>query len=100
MQQIGVVRLVSKPAVQTLMKIMSFMLATPLAAVMMVHPSLMLDEQGHYSHPMLMLVMLGISAGFIHGVGFVPRFWLWRLLFSPYIGWPLMMIGYWTWLVK
>ena len=56
--------------------------------------SLMLDANGHYNHSMLMLVMVGISGGFIHGVGFIPRFWLWKWLFSPYIAWPLMILGY------
>lgn len=85
---------------QTLLCVVSFLMAVPLALVMMIHPALMLDAQGHYSHPMLMLVMLGISAGFVHGVGFVPKLWVWRYLFSPYVGWPLMLIGYWMWLIK
>ena len=76
----------------------SFLLALPLAAILLVAPSLMLDANGHYSHPMLMLVMIGISGGFIYGVGFVPRFWLWKWLFSPYISWPLMILGYVIWL--
>jgi predicted membrane protein len=41
-----------------------------------------------------MLVMWGISAGFIHGVGFVPQHWLWRLLFHPAAAWLLMGQGY------
>ena len=76
----------------------SFLLALPLAAILLVAPSLMLDENGHYSHPMLMLVMIGISGGFIYGVGFIPKFWLWKWLFSPYISWPLMILGYIIWL--
>lgn len=54
----------------------------------------MLDASGHYSHPLLMGVMLGVSAGLVHGVGFVPRLWLWRLLFGPAVGWPLLVLGY------
>ena len=63
----------------------SFLLALPLAAVLLVHPGMMLDANGHYNHSVLMLVMLGISGGFIHGVGYIPQFWLWKWLFSPYI---------------
>ncbi|ROZ80888.1 cyd operon YbgE family protein, partial [Gordonia sp. OPL2] len=44
--------------------------------------------------------MLGISGGFIYGVGFVPRFWLWKWLFSPVIAWPLMLLGYYIWLLQ
>ncbi|MDR2249283.1 cyd operon YbgE family protein [Acinetobacter sp.] len=75
----------------------SFLLALPLAAILLVHPSLMLDANGHYNHSQLMLVMVGISGGFIYGVGFVPHFWLWKWLFSPWIAWPLMLLGYYIW---
>lgn len=45
----------------------SFLLALPLAVILLVHPSLMLDANGHYNHSQLMLVMVGISGGFIYG---------------------------------
>ncbi|WP_201752556.1 cyd operon YbgE family protein [Pseudomonas sp. QL9] len=73
---------------------LSLLLAAPLALVLLIHPALMLDAQGGYSHGLLMLVMLGVSAGFVHGVGFDPRGRLWALLFGPACGWPLMLLGY------
>ena len=69
----------------------SFLMALPLATVLLLHPAMMLDANGHYNHTVLMLVMIGISGGFIHGVGFLPRFWLWKWLFSPFVAWPLMV---------
>ncbi|MHA3059578.1 cyd operon YbgE family protein [Acinetobacter sp. ANC 4636] len=87
-----------KSAAEILMMIVSFMLALPLAGILLVYPSLMLDANGHYNHSVLMLVMLGISGGFIYGVGFIPRWWLWKWLFSPVVAWPLMTIGYYLWL--
>jgi len=75
----------------------SFLMALPLAAVLLIHPGAMLDANGHYNHSALMMVMIGISGGFIHGVGFLPQFWLWKCLFSPYVAWPLMLWGYYTW---
>ncbi|ALH96036.1 cyd operon YbgE family protein [Acinetobacter equi] len=77
----------------------SCLLAFPLAAVLLVHPSAMLNSNGEYSHSAMMLIMIGISGGFIHGVGFQPRFWLWKWLFSPWIAWPLMIWGYYTWFI-
>ncbi|MEB3766334.1 cyd operon YbgE family protein [Acinetobacter sp. MD2] len=88
----------SKETMRMFIMITSFTLALPLAAILMIYPSLMLDANGHYSHPLLMLVMLGISGGFIYGVGFKPQFWLWKWLFSPFISWPLMGLGYFIWL--
>lgn len=72
----------------------SLLLAAPMALLLLIHPAAMLDEQGSYSHSLLMLVMLGVSAGFVHGVGFEPRFWLWRFMFGPILGWTLMLMGY------
>ena len=80
--------------------IISFLMALPLAAVLLIHPSMMLDANGHYSHRAMMLIMIGISGGFIYGVGFLPRFWLWKYLFSPYVAWPLMILGYYIWLYQ
>ena len=77
----------------------SFLLALPLAGVLLIHPAMMLDANGEYSHSTMMYIMIGISGGFIHGVGFIPKFWLWKWLFSPFIAWPLMLWGYYTWLL-
>lgn len=49
----------------------------------------------HTSHGLLSLVMLGVCAGFVHGVGFVPRHQAWRIAFSPWLSWPLMGVGLW-----
>lgn len=74
--------------------VLSLLLASPLALLLLIHPAVMLDGAGSYNHAQLMLVMWGISAGFIHGVGFVPQHWLWRLLFHPAAAWLLMGQGY------
>ena len=76
----------------------SFLLALPLAGVLLIHPAMILDANGEYSHSTMMYIMIGISGGFIHGVGFIPKFWLWKWLFSPFLAWPLMLLGYYTWL--
>ena len=75
----------------------SFLLALPRAGVLLIHPAMMLDANGEYSHSTMMYIMIGISGGFIHGMGFIPKFWLWKWLFSPFLAWPLMLWGYYTW---
>ncbi|MDF3935887.1 cyd operon YbgE family protein [Pseudomonas citronellolis] len=75
-------------------RVLSLLLAAPLALVLLIHPALMLDASGGYSHGLLMLVMLGVSGGFVHGVGFDPRQRLWALLFGPTLAWPLLVLGY------
>ena len=73
---------------------LSLLLASPLALLLLIHPAAMLDAQGHYSHGLLMLVMLGVAGGFVHGVGFDPYQRLWRWLFGPLLAWPLLLLGY------
>jgi len=76
------------------LRTLSLLLASPLALILLIHPSMIVDPEAGYSHSLLMLVMLGISSGFIHGVGFDPRGLTWRILFHPVGGWVLMGLGY------
>ena len=46
-------------------------------------------------HGWLALVMLGVCAGFVHGVGFMPYARAWRILFSPWLAWAIMGLGLW-----
>ncbi|MBX9912438.1 MAG: cyd operon YbgE family protein [Pseudomonadaceae bacterium] len=73
---------------------LSLLLASPMALLLLIHPAAMLDTQGHYSHSLLMLVMLGVAGGFVHGVGFDPYQRVWRWLFGPLLAWMLLLLGY------
>ncbi len=85
----------SRPLLQrTWARVLSLLLASPLALLLLIHPAAMLDPQGHYSHNLLMLVMVGVAGGFVHGVGFDPYQRFWRYLFSPLLAWPLLLMGY------
>ena len=44
----------------------------------------MADAAGKADRNLAMALFWAMNAGFIRGVGFVPRYWLWRGLFS---GW-------------
>jgi predicted membrane protein len=39
------------------------------------------------SHGVLMLIMWGMSAGFVHGIGFIPRNAVVRVLLGPVVAW-------------
>jgi predicted membrane protein len=49
-----------------------------------VYPLLFADAAGRADHGLAMALFWAMSAGLVRGVGFVPRFVLWRWLFS---GW-------------
>ncbi len=72
-------------------RLMSLLLALVVSGLIFTYPKAL----GHANHGLLMLVMLGVSAGFVHGVGFVPRHLLWRLVFSPWTAWTAMGVGLW-----
>lgn len=45
------------------------------------------------SHGVLALIMWGMSAGFVHGVGFVPHNRVLRVLLGPVAAWAGLAIG-------
>ena len=49
-----------------------------------LYPLVMANAEGHADHALAMLLFWAMSAGFVRGVGFVPRAVVWRWLFS---GW-------------
>jgi predicted membrane protein len=49
-----------------------------------LYPPLMADAAGRADHNLAMALFWAMSAGFVRGVGFVPRLWVWRWMFS---GW-------------
>ena len=72
----------------------SLLLAIPLSLVLLIHPLLMFDTQWSYRHNLLMLIMWGVAAGYVHGVGFIPESrWL-KWLTCPLLRWMLLIGGY------
>lgn len=47
-----------------------------------VYPPLFADAAGKPDHVLAMFLFWAMSAGFVRGVGFVPRARVWRWLFS------------------
>lgn len=53
-----------------------------LLVVMTVLPSLATDRQGHADHTSALLIFWAMSAGFVRGVGFIPKHRLARWILS------------------
>lgn len=49
-----------------------------------LYPPLLADDVGRADHGLAMTLFWAMSAGFVRGVGFVPRQRAWRVIFS---GW-------------
>jgi cyd operon protein YbgE len=71
----------------------SLISASLLALVILIYPIALSTNGEAPSHGPLMLLMLGICAGFVHGVGFVPQSTILKKVFSPLVAWPLMLAG-------
>jgi predicted membrane protein len=72
----------------TAARLFSLLLAIGLSGLILVMPTLVAGDAGHGK---LTLLMWGIAAGFVHGVGYVPVYRIWRWLFGPLVGWVLML---------
>lgn len=63
-----------------------------------IYPFVFAKVDGSADHRFAMLVFWAMSAGLVNGVGFVPRWPLWRWLFS---GWAclaaLALAAWWRW---
>jgi len=52
-----------------------------------VYPLLFARADGRADHALALALFWAMSAGFVRGVGFLPRAWGWRLMFS---GWSCL----------
>ncbi len=71
-----------------------------LSGLLLAMPQLVAVGMHELDHGPLSAGLWGISAGFVHGVGYVPETRLWRCAFSPYVGWPLMGLCVYLWLLN
>jgi predicted membrane protein len=62
----------------------SLLVAIVLMLLGSIAPVYLADAQGRAHHGLALLAFWAMSAGFVRGVGFIPRAKLWRWLFS---GW-------------
>ena len=72
----------------------SLIAAASTALVLTCVPFLVVHDLDARAHAFLSLLLLGMSAGFVHGLGGRPRAGIWRLAFSPWTAWPLLLSGW------
>jgi len=59
------------------------------------YPPLMADAAGKADHGLATALFMAMAAGFVRGVGFVPRLWLWRGLFSGWTCAAALLLAAW-----
>lgn len=69
--------------------------ALAITVTVLVFPRLIALDMHTVPHGWLVLLMFGMSFGYVHGIGFVPQNKYLQTLFSPIIAWPVMALGAW-----
>lgn len=72
-------------------RVFSLLLALFLSGLLLIYPNHIATSSTQLDHGYLTMLMLALSAAFIHGIGFYPRYWLWKILFSPYFSWGVLL---------
>ena len=68
---------------------LSLVLASVLAILITLYPPAL----AKLSHGLLTLVIWGVCAGFVHGIGFDPEARFWRVVLGPVSAWLWMALG-------
>ena len=72
---------------------LSFLLALGFSLLLLIYPQALAIEGQHVAKGPLYALMFGISAGYVHGIGYVPRHPVLRIAFGPGVAWPLLFSG-------
>lgn len=72
---------------------LSLCIALAISVCLLIWPALAVSAAGHVDHGWLTLLMWGMAAGFVHGVGFIPRNRLLRVVFGPMVAWGLPLLA-------
>ncbi len=75
------------------LRVLVFCLSLAVMLGVTAWPHLLGKTQAEFSHNAAMLLLLGMSCGFVYGIGFEPRLRLWRWLFSAPVALGLMFWG-------
>ncbi len=70
----------------------TFLVALGLMALIVLYPRAIADDMSSVPHGALVGLLFGMSIAWVWGLGFVPRRPVLRFIFSPWLGWALMII--------
>lgn len=72
---------------------LSLAVALVISVGLLAWPTLVVTTEGHVDHGWLMVLMWGMAAGYVHGVGFIPRNRLLRVALGPLAAWGLALLA-------
>jgi predicted membrane protein len=72
---------------------LSLVLAVGVSSTLLFFPYLLGSPPSPRVHALLPVLFFGVSGAWVHGLGFVPRRRVWRILFGPIVAWPAVAIS-------
>lgn len=79
------------------LRIVSFFFASAVSLIILFMPQLVASSTEGINHGALSLCLWGVSAGFVYGIGYVPRLLIWRILLGPLVVFPAIIVGVIEW---
>ena len=76
-----------------LMRTISIVAAAAVTVGVVCFPRIIAVDMHNVPHGWLVCLLAGMSFSYVYGFGFIPENKTLRILFSPVIAWPLMIIG-------
>jgi predicted membrane protein len=74
-------------------RVLVFCLSLVVMVLITAWPRFLGSTPDTMDHNAAMVLMLGMSCGFVYGIGFTPKLRLWRWLFSGWSAIGLMLLG-------
>jgi predicted membrane protein len=74
-------------------RLVSILAALAVSAVLLLYPYALGTEMTPRVHAALPLLLIGVCAAFVHGLGFRPDSRTLRVVFGPAVAWPLIAAG-------
>ena len=76
-----------------LMRTISIVAAAAVTVGVVCFPRIIAVDMHNVPHGWLVCLLLGMSFTYVHGFGFIPENKTLKILFSPLVAWPLMIVG-------
>jgi predicted membrane protein len=83
-----------QPAPLSKARIFIFCLSLLVMTLITAWPHFLGSTTTSMKHNAAMILMMGMSCGFVYGIGYTPKLTIWRWLFSAWSSFMLMMTGF------
>lgn len=80
-----------KKSSSSFLRVLSLLAALACAALVILYPRAIAHDAAGVPHGFLVGMLIGMSILWVYGFGFVPRHPLIRRIFSPLVGWALLL---------